>query len=436
MQYIGDLDWHTLRLGAFHVLAQMGERSIDTREALLTRFQGILFNKIYQDEPAFETFRPRLDEDTFERISERAHDIRPSPAAAIMPTESATPWFFTVEPWQADARLPAPGVGPIAEDHAARYLDLGKKLGIFTPTNAVSERGEVLRSFYSADHGGREIDPRSPEPNPIHIDTLASKVMFIDALLREDALTPLMLLEFVDAPDAGIARAHRRVGGEDRPELLMKAAQRLYDILGVDPDVYMALELQRLRKYLDNISVKKNHLNQALPRMEFAVNLDLVDRGVAAKRSREPVYRPTDTTRRFAAAFARFKTDPAGAQDTLDEYLFGGIAAVYGLKTEPVTSDDERLYWFCKGYKLVKRPAGFTPGRTAGLAGAIMSLRSGRLVELSVMFEAVYRAAHGPWGNQLGFSGGSRIDREFLIRIDEKLEHKLEAEIGDIVRPG
>ncbi len=44
MQYIGDLDWHTLRLGALHVLASVGERSIDTREALLTRFQNILLS--------------------------------------------------------------------------------------------------------------------------------------------------------------------------------------------------------------------------------------------------------------------------------------------------------------------------------------------------------------------------------------------------------
>src|SRR5438552_4059895 len=130
MQYIPDLDWHTLRLGAIHALAHVGERSIDAREALLTRFQGILFNRIYRDDPGFAAFRQHLDTETFERMSERAHDIRPSPAAAILPSESSTPWFFTVELWQADTRLPAAGVGPIAEDHAARYLDLAKKLGI------------------------------------------------------------------------------------------------------------------------------------------------------------------------------------------------------------------------------------------------------------------------------------------------------------------
>src|SRR6266571_1039973 len=196
MQYIGDLDWHTLRLGAFHVLAYVGERSIDTREALLTRFQNILFCKIYQDEPAFARFKPYLDPDTFDRMDERARDVRPNPAAEIMPAESETPWYHTVELWQADRRLPARGVGPIAEDHAFRFLDLGKKLGIFTPTNALSERGETLRAFYAADHPG-EIDWTAPDPNPLFMDTRASQVILLDALLREDALMPLMMMEFV-----------------------------------------------------------------------------------------------------------------------------------------------------------------------------------------------------------------------------------------------
>jgi hypothetical protein len=425
MQYNDDLDWHTLRLGAFHVLTHVGERSIDTREALLTRFQNILFRKIYQDDTSFTRFRPYLDPETFKRIERRARKVRPNPAAAIMPVESEMPWFHTVELWQADRRLPGCGIGPIAEEHAFRYLDLGCKLGILTPTNALSERGETLRAFYAADHPG-EIDWTAPDPNPLFVDTLASQVILLDALLREDALMPLMLMEFEEDPGAGIAKAFRRVGGEQRPELLMRAAMHLYDVLGVEPDIHTALVLQRFRKYLDTIAVKKNHLNQALPRMEFAVDLGIIERGGADRRGRQPTYRPTEVTQRFAEAFSQFRENPTAAQNALDTTFFSGVALSYGIRTEPVPSDWERLYWFSRGYKLVQRPAGFTPGRTAAFAGSLLALQNGRLVELSAMFEAVYRSAHGPYSAYLGFSGGSRFDREFLIRLDERLEGELE----------
>jgi len=424
MQYIGDLDWHTLRLGAFHVLAHVGERSIDTREALLTRFQNILFHKIYQDEPAFEAFRECLDDDAFKKIDRRARGVRPNPAAALMPAESEMPWFFTVELWQADRRFPAPGVGPIAEEHAFRYLDLGKKLGIFTPTNALSERGELLRSFYMADHPGA-IDWTSPTPNPLLVDTRASQIILLDALLREDAFLPLMMIEFVNDPDAGIARAYRRVAGVQQPELLMRAAQRVYDVLGVEPDIHTALELKHLRHFIDTIAVKKNHLNQALPRMEFAVDIGLIERAGAGSRGREPVYRPTSVTERFAKVVAGFRDDPTAAQNALDGSFFGNVAHFYGIAAAPAVGDEESLYWFCRGYSLVKRPAGFTPGRSAAFAGALLALQSGRLVELSGIFDAVYRSARGPHGPFLGFSGGSRFDREFLIRVDDCLESRL-----------
>ena len=110
--------------------------------------------------------------------------------------------------------MPARGVGPIAEEHAFRYLDLGKKIGIFTPTNALSERGETLRAFYAADHPG-EHDWTAPDPNPLLVDTRASQVILLDALLREDALLPLMLMEFVKNPEAGIATALKGLTGPD-----------------------------------------------------------------------------------------------------------------------------------------------------------------------------------------------------------------------------
>ncbi len=238
----------------------------------------------------------------------------------------------------------------------------------------MSERGETLRAFYAADHPG-EIDWTAPDPNPLFVDTQASQVILLDALLREDALTPLMMMEFVENPEAGIAKAYRRVDGEQQPELLMRAAQHLYDVLGVEPDIHTALELQQLRKFIDTIAVKKNHLNQALPRMEFALDLWLIERGGGTGR-RGPTYRPTAVTERFTEVFAQYRDDPTAAQNALDQTFFSGVAVSYGIRTEPVLSDEEKLYWFSRGYKLVKRPAGFTPGRTAAFAGSFWRCRT------------------------------------------------------------
>jgi hypothetical protein len=55
-----------------------------------------------------------------------------------------------------------------------------------------------------------------------------------------------------------------------------------------------------------------------------------------------------------------------------------------------------------------------------------MALEAGRLIELTDAFETVYRAPRGPWGQRIGFSGGSRFDREFMIRIDQGLATDLE----------
>ena len=315
-------------------------------------------------------------------------------------------------------------MGPIAEEHAHRYLDLGIKLGFLTPTFAVSERGELLRAFFAASHG--VIDPESPDPNPLVLSEkdICLRIVLLDAILREDILFYLMLAEFVDAPDAGIARAYRRMAGEQVPGILMRATDKLYASLHGNLDIHTALELQSLAKYRERISEKKNHLNQALPRMEFAVDLGLVAR--AERSGKEPIYSPTETTRRFVAAFDRLRDRPIVAQDELDEGFFASVASTFDILAEQIESENQKLLWFCRGFKLTQRQAGFTPGRTAAFAGAVLALESHQLVEIADLFDAVYAAADGPWSSFLGFSGGSRFDREFLIRIDDSLVERLE----------
>jgi hypothetical protein len=430
MQFIQDLDWHTLRLGAFNVLASIAERSLDTPQALLRRLDDILFRRVYHDDPVLGRFKAHLGEPAFEALAKRARKVRVNPAAEIMPSEPDTPWFHTVELWQADPALPS-GAGPITEDHSFRYLDLGIKLGLLTPTYALSERGELLRAFYERAHGA--IDATRPRPNPLVVTDVATRAVLIEALLREDVLFPLLLEEFCKAPDAGIAKAMRTTEEGEFPGLLLRATRRLIDVLGAEFDVHTALDLKRLREYEERISQKKNHLNQSLPRMEWAVDLGLIARPVRdSSTGRDPVYRRTDTTQRFRSAVAKFGMAPEEAQSQLDDGFVGAVAEIFGLKAVPPITTDEQLLWFCRGYKLVRRPAGFTPGRSAAFAGAMLALEAGRLIETNQFFDAVYGASRGQWSSYLGFSGGSRFDREFLIRVDDQLEPQLAANANGV----
>jgi hypothetical protein len=76
------------------------------------------------------------------------------------------------------------------------------------------------------------------------------------------------------------------------------------------------------------------------------------------------------------------------------------------------------------------REFGFTPGRTLALHACLMALEQGEVLEVEQVFNAVYDAARTPWERFLHYSGGSRFDREFLIRVDAEMVSALERALG------
>ncbi len=93
------------------------------------------------------------------------------------------------------------------------------------------------------------------------------------------------------------------------------------------------------------------------------------------------------------------------------------------------TSRIERLLWLSQAYAALQRPLGFTPGRPISLLACCLALRAGVALEIEDAYECIYGAAEDRWSEYLHFSGGSRFDREFLIRIDPGLAEELEREI-------
>jgi hypothetical protein len=63
------------------------------------------------------------------------------------------------------------------------------------------------------------------------------------------------------------------------------------------------------------------------------------------------------------------------------------------------------------------------------LAGCLLALEDGWVVEVAEMFDLLRRMAAGPWRPYLEYSGGSRLDQEFLIKIKPGLISALESEL-------
>jgi hypothetical protein len=88
------------------------------------------------------------------------------------------------------------------------------------------------------------------------------------------------------------------------------------------------------------------------------------------------------------------------------------------------------MLWFAQAFKEIGREFGFTPGRTLALKACLMAWERGYTMEVGDVFDAVYRAAKQPIHEYLHFSGGSRFDREFLIRVDDEAITYLEQQIA------
>ena len=91
------------------------------------------------------------------------------------------------------------------------------------------------------------------------------------------------------------------------------------------------------------------------------------------------------------------------------------------------------MLWFGRAFEDIGREFGFTPGRTLALKACLLAWENKRTMEVGDVFDAVYRFARqgSPLDQYLHFSGGSRFDREFLIRIDPGLvEHLIRGRTG------
>jgi hypothetical protein len=446
MRLLEELDERQVRLGYVNCVVLTAGRQLDTRTALRRRFDEFVFRRVHEGSAEEADFLAEIDEEgrlaLEKQDQQRSRDRGGSrkkrdPIAALRREQPSGGYRHVSHLWLLQRCMPS-HLGPLAPERSEVFLEHTKHLGLLAETYALTETGEVLKQLLL------QQDPTILEgravPNPLFVGRrLAVRALYIWALLENDALTPFLLREFV---------ARR----QNDPELLAAAAQRLMDAFSRGARVDSAIELKALRAYRDRVSKGatatksertarrapkrsgdrglldfidrgaaaqpgfKIHRHHARPRLEHYVDVGLLGRRRDAHAA-ETVYEPILETTRALEAWAPLLEDPKTVRRFLDGQFFKAAATVFDLARPQPCSQCECLLYFARAFELVGREIGFTPGRTVSFAACLLALEDGRCAEIDTMFEAVYAGAKTDVGEHFVFSGGSRFDREFLIRV-------------------
>jgi hypothetical protein len=397
LSLLDQLDQRQLRLGTYSAVAHVAGRHIDTRAALLHRFQKFFLSKVRLNDNVAKTFRNYIDLSEWTTVERKAKERRGN-------------WVYVAELWLADRRMPS-HVGPIDGDEkrAAVFLDLSRQLGLLNKTFALTEVGAVLRSILPEFKGGE------PEPNPLLVsERMKEQALYTYILLRADILTPFLLerLAEMGTVSAGAAGS-----------ALLQASGKLLDRARQNSGLSQAMGIRHIWEYHKRLKEhEKAREHNVRPRLEFFVDLGLLTRSGAKD---DGSYRITDAGRSAASQWAGIVEEPHTVDRFLERGFFTAFARMRGIDRKNGRTPRQCLLAFARAFPSVARPIGYTPGRSVALAACLSSLLDGEVVEIDELIQCVRDAAHTAEGKWLQFSGGSRFDRELLIRIDPGLTSAL-----------
>ena len=328
--------------------------------------------------------------------------------AALRREPAAGSFRFASQLWILQRCMPS-HLGPLAPERSEVFLEHAKHLGLLAETYALTETGHILNELLPAESVAL-IDGRAT-PNPLFVGArLAVRGLYTWALLESDALLPFLVREFVSrkqndpnllasAVDALIARFERGARIDSARELKSLRSYRERVSKGAS-NVSRAKPVRGngLRAFMDRAAAVqpgfKIHRHHVRPRLEHLVDLGLLQRRADAHGA-GTVYIADDATRRAVAEWADLLEDP-------------GRPGVPRVREHP--------------------------GRTVALAACLLALEDGRVCEIEKMFSFVFDSAGTPLGQHFVFSGGSRFDGEFLIRVKPELMTALQTQSADASR--
>lgn len=393
LRLLDQLDQRQLRLGTFNAIAHVAGRQIDSRSALLRRFQRFFFRKIRPSDTGAAKFRANIDAAEWRDLEAKA-------------TSRQGKWLYIAELWLADRQMPS-HVGPFDEEEkrAAVFLDLARQLGLLNKTFALTEVGAVLKSILPPFKDGE------PEPNPLLVaKRIREQALYTFVLLQADILTPFLLRQLADDPGASPGTA---------ATALLRAASELLEKARKKNTLSQALAVRNVWAYQERLKEhEKAREHNVRPRLEFFVDLGLLSRSGSKEAGAYPLTRPG---RMAAREWQRLVEHPDSVGHFLETEFFVTFARIHGIGERRLIDREQRLLAFAQAFPGVCRTIGYTPGRTVALAACLANLAEGVIVEIDELVRAVRESALTPLGRWLQFSGGSRFDRELLIRVEPGL---------------
>lgn len=418
------LDPHHARLGYLGVCAASGSRALDTYEALAARMKDILFEKFYAEEnqynQAIEESEPALRAELRARSRRSEED---DPAAILAPLNTSTGWLTRSEAWLYDQKMPS-HVGYLQEKHIGRAIDLARWTGVLLPTLDLSEEGMLLQLLVT---GGAENS--WTERNLLLVQTRPALVLiYLKLLLRAEILFPALLCELADREREARPFATRGPNG-----LLRHAVARLRASLGEPSDPADMLAFRELNDFeeavLKTASTEENYLR---PRLEMLVDLGLLLRPGGASGEKPGTFPWTISAigREMARDWKELDKAPQKVDEFLETQFLATAALLTGRQLRAPIDDLESLLWFARAYRTVQREIGFTPGRTVAQLACLLAIESGVRIETAEMFRVVYDVPKGAYAPYFAFSGGSRFDAEFMIRVEPALLQVLERDVS------
>lgn len=416
------LDPHHQRVGYLGALTTVAARSADSRDALEQRFRTLLFQRIDPRDDNYRGLVRRLSAASHHELARRMQKrAEREPAAILRPAGQQSGWAYLSDFWILDERMPS-SLGELSQDRVHRTVDLARWTGVLLASYELSEVGYILQQLLldAARSAGTEapFNLLNPRARP------ALPALYLRLMLAAEVLFPFLVNELVERHASGRALATR---GGDRA-LLRAAADRLLGHIGTPRGPEEILAVRDVRKFKKSIegseSTAENYLR---PRLEFLLDVGLVGRK-GSPRSDFP-WSVLPETARLAGEWRHLGTR-ADVDQYLDERFFGSLARVLEVAHRAITDREETLLWFARAVRWVGRDIGFTPGHAGALLACLLAWESGAILEVKDVYAAVYEAAGTDWARYLHFSGGSRLDREFLVRIDSELVTELEKHVG------
>jgi hypothetical protein len=422
MKFISYLNMHRSRLGYVNCVLLAAEMQLDTAAGLRRRLDDLLFRPIFQDSPEFPQFASLLTEGALEQADRQATQRSSRRAKRLRQgVVSESPWrgprvYDTSELWllQRDMRS---HVGKVLREDSNEPIELAKDLALLSPSYAITEFGHMLKLLIVENVG----EPPGIQNPLIVYDDTRLRVLYLLTLLRADIVFAAMLGALSRQWDTNTALQRAL------DDLITNIENHLrLDEVSEAKDLFALRErIQRVRVARQGAAERPVDKAQRVPRLEFCVDLGLLERLDGNQATEEGTYRATDALRRVPTAFGGLLSKPAAISQWLDREFFGAAGLLYEHELRDCLDRDLSLYYFVKGGAFLKRRAGFIPGRIAATLGCLFAWLEGWRLEIDAVFREVYRVPKGPWADYLHFSGGSRLDSEFLVVIDPSFESKL-----------